>query len=95
MLSLWPQSVHDPADGKINSWVASALRVAVEAHDTWVRVESKKHAREYRHVVAHDDLGEPEFPEMTMQEIFNRAFEHYRIDTLEHPALKALSGRRK
>jgi hypothetical protein len=94
VLSVWPISVADPSEGRINSWTASALRVVTEARDKWIRVVSKTTAKEYRHVQALHDLGEPEFPDQSMQEIFNRAFEHYKIDTLDHPVLKALSGSR-
>ena len=94
VLSVWPISVHDPEQGRINSWVASARRAVLEAQDVWVRIVSSTTAKEYRFVPALHDLGEPEFPDLSMQEIFNRAFEHYKIDTLDHPVLKALSGSR-
>jgi hypothetical protein len=94
VLAVWPLSVHNPESGRINSWTASARKVMKEALTTWVRVVSSQTAHEYRFIPALHDLGDPAFPDMPMQEIFNQAFEQYKITAMDHPVLKALSGSR-
>jgi hypothetical protein len=90
-ISLWP--IRMPGkDGKQDNWSRSALDEANAAMKDWVRLNPNRAVGGYEIFVPQGDLSEPEWPDMTFQEILNIAFKDRHIKTLDHPILKKLRG---
>ena len=90
-LSLWPIGL-PRSDGRTSTWHESALAAARAARDHWVRVQSDMSLRAYRVQVATGKLPEPEWPDLSFQQILAIAFRDRFIDTLDHPVLRKLRG---
>jgi hypothetical protein len=90
---LWPAKL-PTADGSMSarSWYQSALRAAEEAKKLWVKVMGNKSLGAYDIAVARGDLGDPQWPDHTFQELIELAFRDKVIDTLEHPVIREING---
>lgn len=91
VLTLWP--VRMPGeDGRQDQWNASALEAADFARDRWVRVVANMSLGAYEVIEAGSNLPEPEWPELTLQEILRIAFKGRYITELDHPVIRRLRG---
>ena len=91
VLMLWP--IRMPGeDGRIDAWNQSAMIAAERARQCWVRVTSDRHLGAYELFEAPADLPEPEWPDITFQEVLDIAFRGHQIDDINHPVLKQLRG---
>lgn len=90
-LFLWALRVPGD-DGRINNWHASARDAAARAVHTWVRVQANMALGAYEVYEAVGAIPDPEWPEVTMDEIVRIAVRGRVIDTLDHPVLKKLRG---
>jgi hypothetical protein len=88
VLGLWPVQLPDEA-GNQNSWHESAMYVAEQAKDRWLRLMSG--AGGYVTITGEMD-DEPVWPAMTFQEVIRVAFRPKTITELDHPKLKQLRG---
>jgi len=88
---LWPIRLPDP-DGRLDDWNRSALEAAEIAKTRWVRVTSNRSAGMYEVHEATADLPEPEWPELSFEEILKIAFRGFYITDWDHPALRRLRG---
>jgi hypothetical protein len=79
-------------DGRIDAWNQSAMIAAERARQCWVRVTSDRHLGAYELFEAPADLPEPEWPDISFQEIFDIAFRGRQIEDIDHPVLKQLRG---
>ena len=91
VLALWPIRLPGE-DGRIDSWNASAAEAAHVAVENWVRVSSNMSQGAYDVYVATGDIPDPEWPEISFEEILNTAFRGHIIDDLNHPVIKRLLG---
>ncbi|NRP95061.1 hypothetical protein XMG59_001157 [Marinobacterium sp. xm-g-59] len=91
VLALWPIRLPGE-DGRLDSWNASATEAAHLAVENWVRVSSNMSQGAYDVYVATGEIPDPEWPEMTFEEILNIAFKSHIIDDLKHPVIKRLLG---
>lgn len=91
VLILWPIRLPGE-DGRIDQWNQSAMIAAERATQCWVRVASARHLGAYELFEAPADLPDPEWPEISFQEIFDVAFRDRQIDDINHPVLKQLRG---
>jgi hypothetical protein len=92
-LFLWPVRV--PAvDGRSNEWHVSAARAAEEAMKSWLRVKSNMSLRAYELFLAENQkqIPNPEWPELSFQELCRIAFHDRLIDRGDHPVIKRLRG---
>jgi hypothetical protein len=80
------------SDGKHNEWHKSAFSAASCAMDNWVRVAANQSAKGYDVTKSTAKLEEPEWPDLTFDEMFKIAFKDRFIDSLDHPVLKELRG---
>jgi len=88
---LWPLKI--PAqDGRQNAWHASALQAAGHAKRHWIRVSANMGQGQYDVYEATGNLPEPEWPELTTQQIFRIAFKDRYITSMDHPVLRRLRG---
>jgi hypothetical protein len=86
-LGLWPVQLPDEA-GNQNSWHESALYVAEQAKDRWLRLLAG--ASGYT-TIHGDEIAEgPVWPAMDFQEVIRVAFRAKTIVDLEHPKLTQL-----
>ena len=88
---LWPIRLPGE-DGRIDAWNQSAMMAADRASKCWVRLSSDRHLGAYELFEAPADLPEPEWPDITFQEILDIAFRGHQIDDINHPVLKQLRG---
>lgn len=89
VLRLWPVRVPGE-DGKLDTWSLSAHKAAELAKEYWVRVAPNKSLGAYEVFHPLGDLDEPDWPKLTMQQIVDVAFEHRRIDSMDHPLVRGL-----
>ena len=91
VLSLWP--IRLPGnDGRIDNWNDSARDAAILAQDRWVRVSANMSLGAYEVFTATGDIPEPDWPELSFEEILKIAFKGRYIDTMDHSVVKALLG---
>ncbi len=90
---LWPLRLPGE-DGRLDAWSESALRAAKAAEHQWVSVRSNQYARHYDAVGAKADLGEPQWPARTFEELLKLALKDLLIETTDHPVLRKIRGER-
>ena len=74
-------------------WAESALEIADYAKTAWVKMAGKRDLGAYEMFKARGDLGEPVWPDKTLDELLRLAFKGDRlIDSLDHPVLRELAG---
>ena len=88
---LWPVVIPG-IDGRPCRWHESALAAAQLAMGTWTKVESDQVAQQYVPSRALGDLGDPEWPQLTLQELLRLAFRDRFIRERNHPILRRLRG---
>jgi hypothetical protein len=91
VLFVWPIRL-PAANGKIDDWNRSALEGATMAEKRWVRVASNMILGAYDVSEAIADYPEPDWPDLSLNEILRIAFKGRVIESLDHPKLKQLRG---
>ena len=90
-LFLWPLKL-PKADGRSNPWHESAIAAATLAEKRWIRMAADMPGGLYQVYEANGNLPEPEWPEVTFQEVIKLCFKNRRIAGRDHPILKSLWG---
>lgn len=80
-------------DGRRNPWHQSLAEVVAMAETKWVRSVANKHVGGYDMLVAETALPEPEWPDVTFQELVQIAFRERLIQSADHPVVTQLLGR--
>jgi hypothetical protein len=91
-----PKLIFQPLNeqgGRQNPWHDTLRRAIILAEESWVRVESDMEAGQYRTTLSKDDLGEPQWPEQTMDELIQDVFGNNIIDSEDHPYIRQIQGR--
>ena len=88
---LWPVRLPN-ADGKDLPWHHSARDAAEEATKRWVRVSPNLSLGAYELIVAEGISAEPEWPQVTFQELIRIGFLERLITDLSHPVVRRLRG---
>jgi len=91
VLFLWPIRLPG-TDGKLDDWSRSAMDAADEAKSRWVRITANMSLGAYDVAVASGQVAEPEWPNITFQDIIKIAFRDKMISEWKHPALRRLRG---
>jgi hypothetical protein len=89
--TLWPIRL-PAADGRLDSWNMSAFDAAEKAQKRWVRVVSNRSSSSYDVFEAQGGLPEPEWPDISFNEIISLALKDKLIDRLDHPIVERLRG---
>ena len=76
-----------------NDWHSTLNRAIILAEESWVRVEVNMDAGQYTIIESQDDLGAPQWPDQTMDELVQEVFGNNIIDTSEHPYIRQIQGR--
>jgi hypothetical protein len=79
-------------DGRRNSWHESLAEVVEKAETRWVRSVANKAVGGYDMLVAEGNLAEPEWPDITFDELIKIAFRDRVITTEDHPVIRQLLG---
>ena len=82
----------DPSARK-NLWQTSLKDAIKRGESNWVRVQSNMDAAQYEIVESANDLGEPKWSNLTMEELVNDAFSGRIIDSPDHPYIRQIEGR--
>jgi hypothetical protein len=88
---LWPVRLPG-ADGRLDSWNESAADAAQLAMKTWVRLAANRHLGAYEVFEATGAFPEPEWPDVTFQELVGIAFRSRFIRAWDDPVLRKLRG---
>lgn len=90
---LWPAKL-PTADGNASarSWQQSALHAAEQAKTLWVKIQGNKPIGAYDIIVAKGDLGDPSWPDHSLQELIKIAFRDRFIESLDHPVVREING---
>jgi hypothetical protein len=76
-----------------NAWHSSLIRGIQYAETSWVRLEANMGAGQYNIIVSKDDLGEPQWPTQTMDELVQEVFSNNIIADENHPYIRQIQGR--
>ena len=88
---LWPIRLPGE-DGRHDAWNRSALEAVQLSTKQWIRLGANMHLGAYEVFVATGDLPEPEWPDVSFQDLLKIAFRDKFIQALDHPAIRALQG---
>jgi hypothetical protein len=91
VLSLWPIRLPGE-DGRHDAWNRSALEAAEMGQKNWIRVAANMSLGAYEVYESKAEIPEPEWPEITFQEILRLAFKDRFISSLDHPVVRRLLG---
>ena len=87
---LWPIVL--PDENRRLNWHLSALEAAGNAELEWTRMQANMSLGAYEIFAAEQDLGAPEWPELSMNELLEIAFKNKIIDRPDHLVLLQLRG---
>jgi len=87
---IWTLALPDPE--KPLNWHFSALEAANNAELEWTRMQANMALGAYDIFAAEQDLGGPEWPELSMNELLEIAFKNKIIDRPDHLVLLQLRG---
>ena len=87
---LWPIVL--PDETRPLNWHLSALEAAQNAELEWTRIQSNMNIGAYDIFIAEGNLKEPEWPELSLDELLNIAFKNKIINRLDHQVLLQLRG---
>lgn len=90
-LFLWPIKIPGE-DGRTNTWNTSSMQAAILAKDKWARVMSNMSLKAYETYVSSTPLPEPVWPDLTIEDMIDVAFEGKIITSVEHPFVQKLQG---
>jgi len=88
---LWPVPLPG-LDGKDLQWWKSAREAAAEAMERWMRVNPNMSLGAYEMTAAGMQTVEPQWPEVSFQELIRIAFKDKLIANLDHLVVKRLRG---
>lgn len=90
-----PKIIAEPImDGLRRStlWTTTMVEAIRLSETEWVRVESNMEAQQYTIIKAVSNLGDPEWPSQSMEEIVREVFLGRIIATENHPFIRQLQG---
>jgi hypothetical protein len=88
----WPIRLPDPS-GRLDDWNQSAMGAAKRAETKWISVKANRHAGAYDvYEATAEGLPEPEWPEMSLEELLTIAFKNRIIRTPDHAVIQQLLG---
>jgi hypothetical protein len=86
---LWPVSLPS-STGRTNTWTQNALDAVQSAMRGWIRLVANIEAGGYDVHHPRVEIDPPKWPDLTLEDMLEKAFGHYLIDSLDHPRVRAL-----
>ena len=86
----WPVAL--PDESRPLNWHLSALEAANNAELEWTRIQANMNIGAYEILAAEGDLEDPEWPELSMDELLDIAFKNKIINRSDHLVLLQLRG---
>ena len=88
---IWP--IRMPRDdGRHDQWARTELEAANEARKSWVRIVANMDLGGYDVLKAVANLPDPEWPDISFDELLRIAFRDRLIESPDHPVLRRLRG---
>lgn len=91
VLHLWPVPLPAP-DGRSNEWHRSAAEAAELAMHRWIRLKANMALGAYEIFEAASTIPDPQWPDISFQEMLRIAFRVRLVDRLDHSVIKRLRG---
>jgi hypothetical protein len=88
---LWPVRLPAP-DGRINEWHRSAAEAAELAMRRWIRIKANMSLGAYEMFEAAGTIPDPNWPELSFQELIRIGFRDRLVDSLDHSVIDRLRG---
>jgi hypothetical protein len=88
---LWPVPL-PAADGRRNAWHDTARIGAELATRRWIRLAADMSAGHYATFEGSASIPDPEWPDLTFQQLCVIAFRDRFVASLDHPLVKRLHG---
>lgn len=88
---MWPIRLPGP-DDRLDSWNRSAREAAELAQSKWVSVRSNMTLAAYEVYPARNTPPDPEWPDLTLEQLLNIAFKNHFIDSIDHPIVRRILG---
>ena len=92
VLSMWPVRVPSANGGRALEWHTSAAEAAHRSMTRWIKMKANIDLRAYELFESESTIAEPQWPDLTFEEIYRIAFKDGPITSLDHPAVKRLRG---
>ena len=89
---LWAIRLPAPDARRSDNWARSAREAAEFATGQWVRVKSNMSLGAYEITVADSFMAEPNWPDLSFQELLRIAYRDRMVTSLEHAVVKRLRG---
>ncbi len=88
---LWPAKL--PRTGKkLVAWHTSATEAAEKAMKAWVRINADMEVGAYKITTARGVIPDPEWPNLTFEELLAIAFRDRQVNSLNHPLVRRYLG---
>lgn len=88
---IWPIRMPG-ADGRLDQWNRSALRIVNEYAGQWIRVASNMGLGGYEVYIAEAEFPPPVWPTEGFHSLLKKAFAGKIIETVDHPVIRMLRG---
>ena len=90
---LWPAKL-PTIDGNrgAQAWYRSALEAADKAKHHWVKIIGNRDLGAYEIILARGNLGNPQWPDHSFEDLIKLAFHDNLIKDIDHPVIKDLNG---
>ncbi|QWD67155.1 hypothetical protein [Polynucleobacter sp. MWH-Aus1W21] len=91
-----PKLIAEPIidqSAKTTLWTTTMREAIERAENEWVRIESNMESQQYFVIVAAADLGEPNWPNQSMDKLIEAVFLGRVISHEDHPLIQQLQGR--
>jgi hypothetical protein len=88
---LWPVKL-PRGNKKLVAWHASATEAAETAMKFWVRINADMEVGAYKITVARGVIPDPEWPNLTFEELLRIAFQDRLVNSLTHPLVRRYLG---
>ena len=88
---LWPVRLPDEF-GRLDQWNTDAHEAALKAESAWIRLAANMAAGAYDVYEAIDQIGDPEWPDLSLQRLLEMAFKDRYIDSVDHQVIRRLMG---
>ena len=88
---MWPIRLPDD-DGRFDEWSRTALEAVKQAETSFLRVLANMSIGGYELYKAAGAIADPQWPDLTFEQLLEKASKGKVIDSLDHPIIKKLFG---